>query len=115
MLLKSADNPAVTQFHSCALEVGERGFLLKPHTGKTHQLRVALKSLGSPIAGDLRYAHAHDAKLEDRGYLHAYALRFEYNDKKYLFVSKPKEGSRYLSDKISHYLDTEWKAPWELF
>lgn len=29
-----------------------RGFLLKPETGRTHQLRVAMKSLGAPVLGD---------------------------------------------------------------
>ena len=61
MLLKTNDNPAVTQFHSTALREGERGFLVKPHTGKTHQIRVALKSLGAPIAGDERYAQKDEA------------------------------------------------------
>lgn len=61
-LLQTKENPAITQFISCALRVGERFFLVKPHTGKTHQIRVALKSIGSPIAGDIRYANADDAK-----------------------------------------------------
>lgn len=29
-----------------------RAFLLKPETGRTHQLRVAMKSLGAPVLGD---------------------------------------------------------------
>ena len=28
---------------------------LQPHTGRPHQLRVAMASLGTPILGDLRY------------------------------------------------------------
>mmetsp|Transcript_5297 Transcript_5297/g.11598 ORF Transcript_5297/g.11598 Transcript_5297/m.11598 type:complete len:155 (+) Transcript_5297:12-476(+) len=43
--------------------------------GRTHQLRVAMKSLGSPILGDMLYANSADAKLEDRCYLHAAAIR----------------------------------------
>lgn len=31
---------------------GFRSFVLHPHTGKTHQLRVHMNSLGMPIAGD---------------------------------------------------------------
>jgi tRNA pseudouridine32 synthase / 23S rRNA pseudouridine746 synthase len=57
-LLTTMENPAITQFISCALRTHERFFLVKPHTGKTHQIRVALKSLGSPIAGDERYAQS---------------------------------------------------------
>ena len=46
---------AVTRFTSTAVlgsRPGLRAFLLKPETGRTHQLRVALKSLGSPVLGD---------------------------------------------------------------
>ncbi|MFT5677365.1 MAG: tRNA pseudouridine32 synthase/23S rRNA pseudouridine746 synthase, partial [Paraglaciecola sp.] len=48
MLTQDASSPAITQFLSCSLLPGIRLFLLKPYTGKTHQIRVALKSLGSP-------------------------------------------------------------------
>jgi len=115
LFAKTNDNPAITQFHSTALREGERGFLIKPHTGKTHQIRVALKSLGSPIAGDLRYARSEDAKKEDRGYLHAYALKFTFDDKEYSFSAVPKEGERFVSDAFSGILSDSWKKPWELF
>ena len=114
MLLKSMDNPTVTQFKSVALRTHERLFLVKPHTGKTHQIRVALKSLGSPIAGDTRYANSDEAKLEDRGYLHAYALRFELQGKDYSFVQAPKSGERFLSQEMLAQLEV-WKSPWEQF
>ena len=52
-----------------------RVFLLRPLTGKTHQLRVAMKSLGSPVLGDGTYAAKHSAMGEDRSYLHAVAIR----------------------------------------
>lgn len=48
-LINSKENPAVTQFFSTAAQGGNRLFLCKPHTGKTHQIRVALKSVGSGI------------------------------------------------------------------
>ncbi len=54
-LVNSKNNPAVTQFFSAAAENGERVFLCKPLSGKTHQIRVALKSIGSPIKGDAIY------------------------------------------------------------
>lgn len=115
MLLNSMENPAVTQFHSTALRVGERGFLIKPHTGKTHQIRVALKSLGAPIAGDLRYARSEEAKKEERGYLHAYALRFCFEGEDYTFIQPPKEGERFLSGVFHDTLIEKWSKPWELF
>jgi len=115
MFAKTNDNPAITQFHSTSLREGERAFLVKPHTGKTHQIRVALKSIGSPIAGDIRYAQSDDAKKEERGYLHAYALRFEYKGESYSFIQSPKEGERFLSDFFTNTLSQTWKKPWELF
>lgn len=45
-LESSKHNPAITQFFSTAAGNGRRLFLCKPHTGKTHQIRVALKSVG---------------------------------------------------------------------
>jgi tRNA pseudouridine32 synthase/23S rRNA pseudouridine746 synthase len=113
-LLTTMENPAITQFVSCALRTHERGFLIKPHTGKTHQIRVALKSLGSPIAGDERYAHAEEARKEERGYLHAYALRFRLNGEAFEFVYAPEEGERFVSDVCRLQLET-WSKPWELF
>eukprot|EP00550_Attheya_septentrionalis_P008684 CAMPEP_0198294714 /NCGR_PEP_ID=MMETSP1449-20131203/23881_1 /TAXON_ID=420275 /ORGANISM="Attheya septentrionalis, Strain CCMP2084" /LENGTH=289 /DNA_ID=CAMNT_0043994753 /DNA_START=258 /DNA_END=1127 /DNA_ORIENTATION=+ len=52
-----------------------RAFLLRPYTGKTHQLRVMLKSIKSPILGDDRYG----GTPSDRGYLHAWQLGFHYD------------------------------------
>lgn len=113
-LLVTMNNPAITRFISCALRTHERGFLIKPHTGKTHQIRVALKSLGSPIAGDERYAASDEARKEDRGYLHAYALRFRLGDEEFCFVSPPDEGERFISAECNLQLKL-WSQPWELF
>lgn len=54
MLARTTDDPAVTRFTSAAVpgRPGVRAFLLKPETGRTHQLRVAMKSLGAPVLGD---------------------------------------------------------------
>ncbi len=113
-LLPTMNNPAITQFISCALRTHERFFLIKPHTGKTHQIRVALKSLGSPIAGDERYAQADVARKEDRGYLHAYALRFTLNGEAFAFVVSPDEGERFKSEECIKQL-LVWNKPWEMF
>lgn len=113
-LLTTMENPAITQFVSCALRTHERFFLIKPHTGKTHQIRVALKSLGSPIAGDARYAQADEARKEERGYLHAYALQFRLNDEKFSFVSPPDEGERFITSECKTQLEI-WDKPWEQF
>ncbi len=113
-LIETNENPAITQFISSSLRVGERFFLVKPHTGKTHQIRVALKSIGSPIAGDIRYANADEAKKEERGYLHAFALRFAMQGEEFSFVCPPTEGERFLSQEAQEQLKN-WSKPGELF
>ncbi len=88
-LTRSQNNPSLTQFKSfyCA-ELKMRGFILYPKTGKTHQLRVVLKSLGSPILGDKRYG----GTMADRMYLHAYSLKFSFHDQLYQFTHYPDQG-----------------------
>lgn len=113
-LLNTNENQAVTQFISIALRTHERFFLVKPHTGKTHQIRVALKSLGSPIAGDIRYAAADEANKEDRGYLHAYALKFDLDGESFSFVCAPSSGERFLSEECKQQL-LVWSKPWDNF
>lgn len=76
-LCQSRENPAVTTFTSHSIAPNLRHFILQPKTGKTHQLRVAMRSLGSPILGDALYGDA-----ADRVYLHAYQLEFDYQGEK---------------------------------
>ena len=71
ILLKTLENPAITQYFSNAAKPGTRGFIVKPHSGKTHQIRVALKSIGAPILGDTLYG----GEASDRLYLHAWHLQ----------------------------------------
>jgi len=56
MLSRGTQNPSITRFTSAAVAGCDgrplRAFLLKPVTGRTHQLRVAMKSLGAPVLGD---------------------------------------------------------------
>ena len=94
-----------------------RFLILRPLTGRTHQLRVACKSLGAPILGDTAYAGKDDARKEDRAYLHAAAVRValpafaddeESRTKKSRVVAvvcKPSFGSAW-SD--SHAFDDAW-------
>ena len=112
-LLTSQDNPAITQFFSKSMAAGQRLFLLKPHTGKTHQLRVALKSIGAPIWGDLLYGDALAGAHADRCYLHAYSLAFWLGDKHYRFTQLPREGDFFCSALFEQNMH-EWLAPWLL-
>jgi len=113
-LLKTTEHPSVTRFVSAPLREHERAFLVRPYTGKTHQIRVALKSLGSPVAGDERYADKAEAQKEERGYLHAYALRFVFGGDAYSFVAAPEAGERFRTAEFTALLET-WRSPWEFF
>jgi 23S rRNA pseudouridine1911/1915/1917 synthase len=83
-----------------------QGLLLvncKPRTGRTHQLRVHLKSLNLPIWGDVLYSSDKQLKFAKeycnvkkqslRLFLHAYKLEFtSYNGKEYKFqIELPEE------------------------
>lgn len=111
-LAPSQDNPAITQFFSWSLQPGERLFLLRPRTGRTHQLRVAMKSLGSPILGDPLYAGA-AAMEEERAYLHAYALAFELFGQHYQYLCPPRLGRRFLDQPFCTHL-AQLEVPWAL-
>lgn len=52
--------------------------LLQPITGRSHQLRVHLQSLGHPILGDLLYADPLGLSLWPRLALHAQRLTFRH-------------------------------------
>jgi len=97
MLLRSKDNPAVTYFETASLGERYRLAILSPKTGKTHQLRVALKSNGTPILGDERYG----GEEADRLYLHAYHLAFEFNKKMFRYQAAPSSGPQFLSDSFN--------------
>ncbi|MEN3158209.1 TIGR01621 family pseudouridine synthase [Alkalimonas sp. NCh-2] len=104
-LLASQQQPAVTYFISQgAAATGSRLFLLKPWTGKTHQIRVALKSLGSPILGDELYG----GSPADRGYLHAYALCFDWQGQRIELLCTPQQGDAFARQTLP------WLTPWQL-
>jgi tRNA pseudouridine32 synthase / 23S rRNA pseudouridine746 synthase len=109
MLDHSTDNHATTQFYSFSLAAQRRLFVLRPLTGKTHQIRVMMKSLGSPILGDKLYK-GEDA---DRAYLHAYALRFNYHDQVITLTLPPNVGENFIDNDCQQQLK-ELGEPWLL-
>tara|TARA_R110001583_G_scaffold16561_17_gene67910 strand:- start:5598 stop:6293 length:696 start_codon:yes stop_codon:yes gene_type:complete len=94
-LTNQKDNLAITQFLSYPLSEGKRLFVVKPKTGKTHQIRVALKSISSAICGDHLYAEKQNEY--DRGYLHAYQISFNLYAESYTFNCLPDTGELFLS------------------
>ena len=86
-LLRTQQNPALTRFHSRSIAPGLRLFVLQPLSGKTHQLRVAMKSLGSPILGDTLYG----GQAAERLFLHAWRLQFDYAGTSFCITAAPDE------------------------
>ena len=98
-LLHTNEHPAVTKFTSFGVpdaRPGLRMFIVRPLTGRTHQIRVAMKSLGSPILGDIRYADKAAAEQEDRAYLHAAAITFTLEGRIVHIVCQPNIGAEFV-------------------
>lgn len=51
---------------------------LSPLTGRTHQLRVHMQSLGHPIVGDRLYGKTNNSHADGRLMLHAMELKFSH-------------------------------------
>ena len=113
MLDSSNAAVAISQFFSFSISAGLRLFLVKPLTGKTHQIRVALKSIGSPILGDELYK----GESSDRTYLHAYCIRFIYLQQPMCIICPPNKGDVFLSNDTKQQLAnlaTPWTLSWPI-
>jgi len=59
---------------------------MKPITGRKHQLRKQLFSIGHPVIGDSKYKFDNISKSNNKELmLHSYQLKFMINEKKYLY------------------------------
>jgi tRNA pseudouridine32 synthase/23S rRNA pseudouridine746 synthase len=82
MRVTEADHPdaetASTRYRTLKAVVGAALVDCRPRTGRMHQLRVHLASIGRPIAGDVRYGGALvlEGRPVPRLMLHASALQF---------------------------------------
>lgn len=76
MAVSRTGRPAITQYR--VVEVFPQYTLLevRPHTGRTHQIRVHLAWLGYPVVGDRVYGRRRQTLLPDRHFLHARELAF---------------------------------------
>jgi 23S rRNA pseudouridine1911/1915/1917 synthase len=73
---------AVSEYHT--LETFKEHALLEVHplTGRTHQIRVHLKFIGCPVAGDMVYGHRNATIPINRQFLHAEKLTILIPDEK---------------------------------
>ncbi len=69
---------ALTRFEVLQREPGRTRLLLKPVTGRSHQLRIHMRELGHPILGCDLYAHQAALSMSSRLLLHASSLAFSH-------------------------------------
>jgi 23S rRNA pseudouridine1911/1915/1917 synthase len=76
MCILSDGKEAITQFERLDYQQSVSLVLARPKTGRTHQIRVHLKHLSTPILGDVLYGKK--SSLSSRQMLHAYQLSFSH-------------------------------------
>ncbi len=70
--------PALTRYEVLQRLPDRTRLLLRPVTGRSHQLRIHLRELGHPILGCDMYAHPQARAMAERLMLHATTLAFEH-------------------------------------
>ncbi|MBN2374174.1 RluA family pseudouridine synthase [bacterium] len=72
VVVEHGGKPAITRYEIIGESEGRQWVRLFPETGRTHQLRLHMAFLGSPILGDRLYGHGRTDIL--RLMLHAYKI-----------------------------------------
>lgn len=80
MVCHQRGKPSITDWRALDREPAATRLDLTPRTGRSHQLRVHLESLGHPILGDRFYAPPDALAAADRLQLHATSLGFRHPD-----------------------------------
>lgn len=110
MTTKNPINPKNALTYGTVLGyIGEEFTVLKIklETGRTHQIRVHLASIGYPIIGDSVYGNIDINKQVARKYnlyrqaLHAYELELDLYGEKKVFVAEYKQDMRNILDTIN--------------
>ena len=92
------------------LEFGNEKFSLlevRPQTGRTHQIRVHLNSIGHPVIGDVLYGGSKNNLKNTRLLLHAKSLEFTNESGKRIMVESelPKDLELVLGELKPYHLD----------
>ncbi|HET8884553.1 MAG TPA: RluA family pseudouridine synthase [Candidatus Saccharimonadales bacterium] len=89
--------PAITDYNTLATTDTQSLIELKPLTGRTHQLRVHMRYLNTPILGDRVYG-----KAADRLYLHAKRLEITIptSDRRVFEVPVPAEFTTHFPNEV---------------
>lgn len=77
-IISEAGKPALTRFEVIARDVDSSRVALYPVTGRSHQLRIHLATIGHPILGCDLYANETAFKAAERLLLHARSLQFSH-------------------------------------
>lgn len=80
---------------------------VSPKTGRTHQIRVHLASIGHPIVGDTLYSSSSYRKLNpfhlERQFLHAFSLELPTEKGRVLYIeAELPPALRYVIEKLEH-------------
>lgn len=78
MICHERGKSALTRYEVLQRESDRTRLLLKPVTGRSHQLRIHMRELGHPILGCDMYAHETALHMAQRLMLHATTLAFEH-------------------------------------
>ena len=79
--LQAVEEPGESNAETLVEHLGGGSYRLTPHTGRTHQLRVHMASLGLPIIGDSLYPNVIDVAPDDfSAPLQLLAQRLEFDD-----------------------------------
>jgi len=104
-VVRQGGKTAITNYRILRHYNGYTFVLLRPETGRTHQLRVHMAHLGCPIVGDPIYARR-DPRFPELGLLlHAYQLsiRLPHEDEARTFTARIprsfRKGLRFVSDR----------------
>jgi tRNA pseudouridine32 synthase/23S rRNA pseudouridine746 synthase len=76
MICHQRGRAALTHYQVLTRSADRSRVLLKPVTGRSHQLRIHMRELGHPILGCDMYAHQTALGMADRLMLHATTLEF---------------------------------------
>ncbi len=78
MICHERGKSALTRYQVTQRETDRTRMLLKPVTGRSHQLRIHMRELGHPILGCDMYAHEQALAMSERLLLHACKLGLEH-------------------------------------
>ncbi|MDY6877846.1 MAG: RluA family pseudouridine synthase [Chloroflexota bacterium] len=78
MAVVRSGREARTLYRAIEFFAGHTLLEVRPHTGRTHQVRVHLAWLGYPVVGDVVYGRRRQRLLQGRHFLHAARIRFSH-------------------------------------